>query len=289
MIIGGRILLGYGIGNFSAASLLNKVEAARKSSQSVNRDDKSYIAEEDLAILKRDIDNEKQLAQDLSWMDLVMGPIERRKTIYSAGTLIAQQVNGIQWSYYFGTIFSKAIRLSDPFLMTLIIFIIQVVAVLCAVFCANKLPRRPLLPITTGTVGVSIFVVGMSGDPRRRSLPYSRQGDHQLRHYRDHSIQLRLGAFRLHYCLRNGRWSQQNQDLCCRVACFLGFAFSLAYAYFCVGEVTGRSMEITRFFVNEIPARKWRDQPFPAVGCTPSEKSSGSNEKNGVGVEVARP
>jgi hypothetical protein len=98
-------------------------------------------------------------------MDLILGPIERRKTIYSARALIAQQVNGIQWFYYFGTVFSKAIGLSNPFLMILIVFIIQVVAVLCAVFCANKLPRRSLLLITTSIMGVSIFVVGCLGFP----------------------------------------------------------------------------------------------------------------------------
>ncbi|OOO11603.1 General substrate transporter [Aspergillus oryzae] len=57
------------------------------------------------------------------------------------------------------------VGLSDPFLMTLSVFIIQVVVVLCVVFCANKLPRRPLLLITTGIMGVSIFVVGCLGIP----------------------------------------------------------------------------------------------------------------------------
>ncbi|KAB8245959.1 hypothetical protein BDV35DRAFT_355170 [Aspergillus flavus] len=60
---------------------------------------------------------------------------------------------------------TMTVGLSDPFLMTLSVFIIQVVVVLCVVFCANKLPRRPLLLITTGIMGVSIFVVGCLGIP----------------------------------------------------------------------------------------------------------------------------
>lgn len=143
----------------------NKADAARKSLQSVNRDDKAYIVETDLQALQRDLDDESMLSQKSSWKDLVVDPIERRKTIYSAGALVAQQINGIQWFYYFGTVFSKAIGLSDPFLMTLIVFIIQVVVVFCAVLCANRIPRRPLLLVTTGMMGVSIFVVGCLGIP----------------------------------------------------------------------------------------------------------------------------
>lgn len=37
---------------------------------------------------------------------------------------------------------------------------------------------------------------------------------------------------------------------------------TLAYVWFCVGEVTGRSMEeIEQFFREGIPARQWRRQP----------------------------
>lgn len=36
-----------------------------------------------------------------------------------------------------------------------------------------------------------------------------------------------------------------------------------AYVYFCVGEVTGRSMEdINGFFRDGIPARHWKNQPW---------------------------
>lgn len=49
--------------------------------------------------------------------------------------------------------------------MTLIVFIIQVFVVLAAVLLANKLPRRPLLMVTTGIMTVSIFVVGCLGIP----------------------------------------------------------------------------------------------------------------------------
>jgi hypothetical protein len=142
-----------------------KAEAAKRSLLLVNQDNKSYVVDEDLTALRNDLESEDLLAEQSSWKDLLLDPIERRKTIYSAGALVAQQINGIQWFYYFGTVFSKAIGLSDPFLMTLIVFIIQVVVVFLAVLCANRLPRRPLLLITTTIMGISIFVVGCLGIP----------------------------------------------------------------------------------------------------------------------------
>lgn len=44
---------------------------------------------------------------------------------------------------------------------------------------------------------------------------------------------------------------------------YTGLCFvSLSYVYFCVGEVTGRSMEeIEDFFNRGIPAKKWAEQP----------------------------
>jgi len=82
-----------------------------------------YTPEEDIRVLQRDIDEEALMASESKWIDLIRDPIERRKVVYSAGALIAQQINGIQWFYYFGAVFSKSIGLEDPFLMTLIVFV----------------------------------------------------------------------------------------------------------------------------------------------------------------------
>lgn len=142
-----------------------KETQAKKSLELVHRDDKTYSATEDLDVLRADIQQEAAMSAESSWFDLVRDPVERRKVVFSAGALIAQQINGIQWFYYFGTVFSKSIGLNDPFLMTLIVFIIQVVVVFAAVLLANTLPRRPLLLITTGMMTVSIFLVGCLGIP----------------------------------------------------------------------------------------------------------------------------
>jgi MFS family permease len=129
------------------------------------KDDKTYNPHADMITIESSLAAEAEQQSQSRWMDLITDPIERRKVIYSAGALIAQQVNGIQWFYYFGTVFSQAIGLEDPFLMSIIVFTIQVVTVFVAVLCANKIPRRPLLLATTLMMMISIFIVGCLGIP----------------------------------------------------------------------------------------------------------------------------
>jgi SP family sugar:H+ symporter-like MFS transporter len=142
-----------------------KDERAKAALHAIHKDDLTYKPEQDIISLQAAIDAEESLAAESSWLSLLTDPIERRKLVFSAGALIAQQINGIQWFYYFGTVFSKAIGLKDPFLMTVIVFLIQIVTVFLAVLFANKIPRRPLLLTTTAIMTVSIFIVGCLGIP----------------------------------------------------------------------------------------------------------------------------
>ena len=68
---------------------------------------------------------------------------------------------------------------------------------------------------------------------------------------------------------------------------YTGLSFiTLAYVYFCVGEVTGRTMEeINGFFRDGIPARKWRDQPRLA-GAADGE--DGGEKEAGVECDSIR-
>ncbi|KFY91625.1 hypothetical protein V500_04567 [Pseudogymnoascus sp. VKM F-4518 (FW-2643)] len=376
-IMGGRIILGYGVGNFSATSPLYIGELAPAAirgqllmcwqlviaisqiiAAAINRGTEGinstvayrvpmavqvvfpvivlaglwWVPESPRWLLRKgkqesarralrptqDIDDEALKAAESSWMDLIRDPIERRKVLYSAGALIAQQINGIQWFYYFGTVFSKAIGLEDPFLMTLIVFIIQVVVVFIAVLCANKLLRRPLLLITTGLMTVSIFVVGCLGIPGNTPSPvigkiifafiiieitafnfawgplgWTIASEMAVGRNRNKIYAISVGCFwitvwatvfTLPYLYYNANLGPKTGFV------YTGLCFvSLSYVYFCVGEVTGRTMEeINGFFAEGIPAKQWQHQPSLTERAANTNMMGEDEEKNGGNMQVEK-
>ncbi|KAF4981870.1 hypothetical protein FZEAL_2390 [Fusarium zealandicum] len=266
-------------------------DEAIRSLRSLHREDRAYDPTPVMRSIEEDLERERASEAEGAWAQLITDPIERRKVLYSAGALVAQQINGIQWFYYFGTVFSKAIGLSDPFLMTLIVFVIQVFVVLAAVVLANKLPRRPLLMITTGIMTISIFVVGCLGIPG--GDPSEAIGKVIISFVIIEIVAFNFAWGPLGWTIASemavGR--NRNKIYAVAVACFwvtvwvivftlpylyysanlgpkTGFVYTglcfvtWAYVYFCVGEVTGRSIEeINGFFRDGIPARHWKKQP----------------------------
>ncbi|KAF4962259.1 hypothetical protein FSARC_9648 [Fusarium sarcochroum] len=268
-----------------------QIAKAENALRTLHREDKTYDTAADIRGMQADFDQEMELESEGGWMQLLTDPVERRKVIFSAGALVAQQINGIQWFYYFGTVFAEAIGLKDPFLMTLIVFIIQVFVVFAAMLFANKLPRRPLLMITTGIMTVSIFIVGCLGIPGNN--PSSAIGKVIISFVIIEIVAFNFAWGPLGWTIASemavGR--NRNKIYAIAVACFwitvwvtvftlpylyysanlgpkTGYVYTglcfitWAYIYFCVGEVHGRSMEeINGFFRNGIPAKEWKKQP----------------------------
>ncbi|KAI4784887.1 hypothetical protein E4T52_00170 [Aureobasidium sp. EXF-3400] len=268
-----------------------KDERAKAALHAIHKDDLTYKPEQDIISLQAAIDAEESLAAESSWLSLLTDPIERRKLVFSAGALIAQQINGIQWFYYFGTVFSKAIGLKDPFLMTVIVFLIQIVTVFLAVLFANKIPRRPLLLTTTAIMTVSIFIVGCLGIPGSDVSPTFGKVIISFVIIEITAFNFAWGPLGWTIASEMAVGRNRNKIYAVAVASFwitvwatvftlpylyysaglgpkTGFIYtglcfvSLSYVYFCVGEVTGRTMEeIEGFFANGIPVKQWKLQP----------------------------
>ncbi|KAL5387960.1 hypothetical protein DPSP01_003358 [Paraphaeosphaeria sporulosa] len=268
-----------------------KTERCDAALRLLRKDDKTYEPDVDMITIRASIEHEAELSADSKWMDLLTDPIERRKVIFSAGALVAQQINGIQWFYYFGTVFSQAIGLEDPFLMTIIVFVIQVVTVFAAVLCANKIPRRPLLLSTTLVMMASIFIVGCLGIPGGQVSGTSGKVIISFVIIEITAFNFAWGPLGWTIASEMAVGRNRNKIYAIAVACFwitvwvtvftlpylyysanlgpkTGFVYTglcfitLAYVWFCVGEVTGRSMEeIEGFFRDGVPARQWSRQP----------------------------
>ncbi|KAK7529050.1 uncharacterized protein IWZ02DRAFT_440802 [Phyllosticta citriasiana] len=278
-----------------------KEREAVRSLQAIRRGELGYDPQSDLQALRQDVNEEAELTAQSSWLELITNPVERRKLIYSAGALIAQQINGIQWFYYFGTVFAKEIGLSDPFMMTVIVFVIQVFVVLAAVLTANKIPRRPALLIATIIMAISIFIVGCLGIPGSEVSHTNGKVIISFVILEIVSFNFTWGPLGWTIASEMAAGRNRNKIYAIAVACFwvtvwatvftlpylyysadlgpkTGFVYTglcfitLAYVYFCVGEVTGRTIEeINGFFANGVPAKEWRNQPFARQADRPTE------------------
>jgi SP family sugar:H+ symporter-like MFS transporter len=69
-----------------------QTDKATRNLQTLHREDKTYDPEPDVQLIQAGLDKEMELAAEGGWMQLITDPVERRKVIYSAGALIAQQV-----------------------------------------------------------------------------------------------------------------------------------------------------------------------------------------------------
>ena len=82
-----------------------QIAKAENALRTLHREDKTYDTAADMRGMQADVDQEMELQAVGGWMQLLTDPIERRKVLFSAGALVAQQTNGIQWFYSFRTVF----------------------------------------------------------------------------------------------------------------------------------------------------------------------------------------
>jgi MFS family permease len=123
----------------------------------------NYNPSRDLAILYESRERELEHKEGSSWMALIRDPIERRKVIFSAGAMYAQQICGILFFYVYGVVFAQAIGIKQPFTIQLITNIFQIFAVAAAVLTGNRVRRRVNLLITTGMMFIAFLIIGGIG------------------------------------------------------------------------------------------------------------------------------
>lgn len=141
----------------------NRREDAVKSLCKINRSHPNYDPSEDLATLETIKAVEEEHAEFSTWKALITDPVERRKVFYSSGAMFSQQICGILFFYVYGVVFVQNIGVEDPFLVQLIVNIVQIFAVGASVVTGNKIRRRVNLMITNFMMLVAFIVIGGIG------------------------------------------------------------------------------------------------------------------------------
>ncbi|KAH6880646.1 general substrate transporter [Thelonectria olida] len=221
----------------------NRRGDAEKSLRKINRSQAGYDPVADLATAEASKHIEQSHAEFSFWKSILADPIERRKVIYSAGAMFSQQICGILFFYVYGVVFVQAIGVEDPFLVQLIVNIVQIFAVGASVVTGNKVRRRVNLIVTNCMMLVAFIVIGSIG---ARLLTTASQ------------YAIVVFSFVVVVGFNFGP--------------MLGFVYAgttclaLLWTWYCVRETAGRSTsEISLFFTEKIPVREWRSHVFPGT------------------------
>ncbi len=109
---------------------------------------------EELAEIEANHDYELTLGPD-KYRDIFLGsPHLGRRTLTGCGLQMLQQLTGINFIMYYGTSFFNRAHISDPFLISLVMNIVNVVSTVPGLFVVESWGRRKLLIV--GGIGMAV-------------------------------------------------------------------------------------------------------------------------------------
>jgi sugar porter (SP) family MFS transporter len=135
-------------------ALKGKDEAAKASLRRITALDSDDL-ETEYQILLEGLSAEAALGTS-SYKDLFTGGPERMWMRTLTGTLIQamQQLTGINFIFYYGTTFFKQSGISDPFVISIVTNVVNVVMTLPGIFSIDRAGRRPMLLF--GAIGMCV-------------------------------------------------------------------------------------------------------------------------------------
>jgi hypothetical protein len=271
----------------------------------IHRSNPTYEPSADLELLEKAREHEEEQLAASSWKSLLLDPIERKKLIWAAGGMYAQQICGIIFFYNYGVVFAQELGVSQPFTITLITMILQIIAVAVSVLTANKLKRRSNLLYSTTLILLAFIIIGGIGTQKDLSTASKYvivvfsyvvicaynfgQGPLTFAITRELSVGVNqnkiisVSIFALYFFLWLISFTAPYLYTSAGLGPMVGFVYagttvtSLTWVWFCVGETQGRTrLEISLLVEHGIPARRWRTHVF-AQGTTAQEKADVSH------------
>lgn len=293
-----------------------KREKAINALHKINRSTRDYDPSMDIQSIENQVQIDRELSQDTSWLSLILDPIERRKLFYACGAMFVQQINGIQFWYTYGVVFAQSIGVADPFTINTIIYVVQIITVGAAVVLGNKISRRTNLLVCSVGIFACLVTVGGLGTTRNVDGSFSRGiaiGIIVLAYINIVCCNFSISTFSYSIMSEMSVGRNRNKITSCAIAVFfitvwlmvftspymyysghlgpmIGFVyggttlFLVAYSWFCVGETTGRSnADIERLFQDRVPVRQWATYTIPERDNVTTEKDERKDEQ----IEVA--
>ncbi|EGP90105.1 unnamed protein product [Zymoseptoria tritici ST99CH_1A5] len=137
-------------------------ERAKKSMKQLYGNVAGYDIEYEYRVIEHGIEAEKALilaSQESSFLDIFRGNNWRR-TVAGAVGICTQWAAGAPIVFSYSTYFFKVAGMKDPFLVTIITFVLLIVSISCSLVACEYIGRRPLL--IGGCALMCIFNIGLA-------------------------------------------------------------------------------------------------------------------------------
>ncbi|KZP26508.1 general substrate transporter [Athelia psychrophila] len=132
---------------------------ARANLVRINRGNPAYDADVALGEYKDDMRRSEESGGG-SWASLWTDKVEFRKLVSTFGILAGQQIGGVQFIFSYATVVATDLQLANPFLITIIIDIIEVLGVLVGFLIIERVGRKKLILWTSLVEIISMMIIG---------------------------------------------------------------------------------------------------------------------------------
>ncbi|KAH7143447.1 general substrate transporter [Dactylonectria macrodidyma] len=129
--------------------LQGRFEDAHKSLKWLRPSDASV--EDELAEIKTAIDNEREMASHVGFLDMFSNPIDRRRTMLSVGAVVIQAASGSMFIIAYKAYFFAMAQVEDPFAMSNVLSTAGLVAIIINSLIVVRYGRRRVL-LTNGLI-----------------------------------------------------------------------------------------------------------------------------------------
>ncbi|KAI5780986.1 general substrate transporter [Geopyxis carbonaria] len=135
---------------------------ARHALAVLHRGDTAFDVDAELHFLAATIAEQESLAAATSWADCFRGA-NRRRTALACLIQVWQQFSGISFIFNYGTLFFTQIGIGDPFLITIMTNLVNLVGTLLSFALVDRVGRRPLLLAGSAVMFAGHIAVGICG------------------------------------------------------------------------------------------------------------------------------
>ncbi|KAF7183311.1 hypothetical protein CNMCM7691_003224 [Aspergillus felis] len=105
-------------------------------------------------------ETEGSAAADASWAACATDPVNRGRAIICVEAQILQQAQGISFVANYQAVFLQQIGFKEVLLLSVVVYVIGIVANLISMFTTDRVGRRSVLLYAAGLLGVCMLVIG---------------------------------------------------------------------------------------------------------------------------------